>query len=65
MTPKSEVLDEVVVKADWITRSEGLSFVNVAAIPNVEKYQADKMLEQIPGIIRLEQGSYTLNGKDK
>lgn len=63
MTPKSEVLDEVVVKADWITRSEGLSFVNVAAIPNVEKYQADKMLEQIPGIIRLEQGSYTLNGE--
>ena len=63
LSPKDNYLDEVVVKADWITHREGVSFVNVSAIPNVEKYQADKMLEQIPGIIRSEQGSYSLNGE--
>ena len=64
LIPKDNYLDEVVVKADWITHREGVSFVNVSAIPNVDKYQADKMLEQIPGIIRSEQGFYSLNGED-
>ena len=63
MQPKDIVLDEIIVKADYITSSEGVSIVNVASIPNISKYQADRMLEQIPGVISSKQGSYTLNGE--
>ena len=61
--PKDYLLDEVIVKADYITRKDGISIVNMAAIPNVDKFQMDQILKQIPGIIETDKGSYTLNGE--
>ena len=38
MSPKSEVLDEVVVKADWIIRKGIKSVINIAQMPNAENH---------------------------
>lgn len=63
LEPKDNMLEEVVVKAEYITRKDGISTVNVAALPNVELYRTDQILKQIPGVIQMDKGSYTLNGE--
>lgn len=60
---KYTTLNDLVVSANWVYRKEGNLVVNVAQIPNVKQLRTDQVLKQIPGVIKLEGGAYSLNGK--
>ena len=45
MIPKSERLDEVVVKADWVYTKNGNKIINVAGMSGMNKLQTDQMLQ--------------------
>lgn len=63
MTQDEHVLDEVTVKGDWVHYKDGNMLVMVDQIPSAQKFQSDKLLKQLPGVIKSPGGSYTLNGK--
>ena len=63
LIPRENVLDEVVVKSNWIYRRDGDMIVDVSQIPNSENLQANQVLKYIPGVIKSSDGNYLLNGK--
>lgn len=63
LEPKDNMLNEIMIKPDLISKKDGNTIVNVQQIPNVDKLQADQVLRYIPGIIKNSNGNYSLNGK--
>ncbi len=63
LVPQEHSLEEVVIKSDWIYKKDGNSIVDVKQIPHAEKLRADQVLSRIPGIVKTNGSSYSLNGK--
>lgn len=63
MKESSTILQEVTVTGNWLQHQNGNMIVNLSKMPGYEKYQMDKLLKYLPGVIKLQQGGYTYNGK--
>lgn len=63
LNPKTTLLDEVVIKQEFLSRKDGNTIVNISRIPNITNLQFDQILARIPGLIKTGEGNYSLNGR--
>ncbi len=59
---QNHLLNEVIVKGNWIACRDGNIVVDVSQLPGSKTMQADKMLRHLPGIMKTMDG-FELNGK--
>lgn len=59
---KTILLDNVTIRRNWIYQHDGNTIVNVEQIPGYDKYQADQIVAQLPGVTKSVNEGYKLNG---
>lgn len=57
------IMDEVVVRTEWIYQRDGNTIVDISQIANAENVYTDRILKQLPGVMKTSNEGYTLNGK--
>lgn len=62
LQPETQQIEEITVVRDAIIYKNGSILVNVSQLPGIKNMQANKVLEQLPGVIKTNRDGYTLNG---
>lgn len=62
LNPISHILNDVVIKSNWIYRRDGNVIVDLTQMPLEQNKQLSETMKHIPGIIKDSRGSYQLNG---